>query len=68
MVISIVTRKTSVTERAPWPSRLEGVLPTITEAPKAEAGFAGGQYLWGADDDGVLGHIPRWDAPARTRG
>ena len=60
MIISIVTRKTSVAERAQWQSRLEGVLPKITDALKAEAGFAGVQYLWGSEDDGVMGQITRW--------
>ncbi len=48
MIISIVTRKTSVVERPQWQSRLEGVLPKITDALKAEAGFAGVDYLWWA--------------------
>ncbi len=60
MIISIVTRKTSVAERAQWQSRLDGVLPKITEALKSEAGFAGVQYLWGTEDDGVMGQITRW--------
>ncbi len=60
MIISIVTRKTSVAERAQWQSRLEGVLPMITETLKAEAGFAGVQYLWGVEDDVVMGQITRW--------
>ncbi|MCH7578449.1 MAG: hypothetical protein IH822_11805 [Chloroflexi bacterium] len=61
MIISIVTRKTSVAERAQWQSRLEGVLSKITDALKAEAGFAGVDYLWGAEDDGVMAQITRWE-------
>ncbi len=61
MIISIVTRKTSVAERAQWQSRLEGVLPKITDALKAETGFVDVQYLWGAEDDGVMGQITRWE-------
>ena len=61
MFISIVTRKTSVRDRAQWQSRLEGALPVITEVLKAEPGFAGLRYLWGAEDDGLMGQITRWE-------
>ncbi len=61
MVISIVTRKTSVRDRAQWQSRLESVLPKITEVLKAEPGFAEVQYLWGAEDDGEMAQITRWE-------
>ena len=60
MVISIVTRKTSVKDRAQWQSRLEAALPAILAVLKAEAGFAGVEYLWGAQDDGVMGQVTRW--------
>src|SRR3972149_2565452 len=52
MVISIVTRKTSIKDRAQWQSRLEAALPAILAVLKAERGFAGVEYLWGAQDDG----------------
>ncbi len=61
MIISIVTRKTSVGDRAQWQSRLEKALPAIVETLKAERGFAGVQYLWEAEDDGVMGQITRWE-------
>ncbi len=61
MVISIVTRKTSVRDRAQWQSRLEGALPVITEVLKAEPGFVGLRYLWGAEDDGLMGQITHWE-------
>ncbi len=61
MVISIVTRKTSVRDRAQWQSRLEGALPRITEVLKAEPGFAGLRYLWGTEGDGLMGQITRWE-------
>lgn len=61
MFISIVTRKTSVRDKAQWQSRLEGALPVITEVLKAEPGFAGLRYLWGAEDDGLMGQITRWE-------
>ena len=60
MVISIVTRKTSVRDRGQWQSRLETALPAILDVLKAERGFAGVEYLWGAQDDGQMGQVTRW--------
>ena len=60
MVISIVTRKTSVKDRDQWQSRLEAALPVILAVLKAEPGFAGVEYLWGAQDDGQMGQVTRW--------
>ena len=60
MVISIVTRKTSVRDRDQWQSRLGIALPVITETLKAEPGFVDVQYLWGAEDDGEMAQITRW--------
>ncbi len=61
MFISIVTRRTSVRDRAQWQSRLEGALPVITEVLKAEPGFAGLRFLWGTEGDGLMGQITRWE-------
>ena len=61
MVISIVTRKTSVTDRAQWQSRLEGALPRILEVLKGESGFLAVRYLWGVEGDGTMGQITRWE-------
>jgi hypothetical protein len=61
MVISIVTRKTSVKDRAQWQSRLEAALPAILAVLKAERGFTGVEYLWGAEDDGGMAQITRWE-------
>ncbi len=61
MIISIVTRKTSVRDRDQWQSRLEGALPRITEVLKAQPGFVDVQYLWGAEDDGEMAQITRWE-------
>ena len=61
MIVSIVTRKTSITDRAQWQSRLDGVLPGIAEVLKAEPGFSGVRYLWGTEDDGQMAQITRWE-------
>jgi len=60
MVISIVTRKSSVQDRAQWQSRLEAALPAILAVLKAAPGFAGVEYLWGVQDDGQMGQVTRW--------
>jgi heme-degrading monooxygenase HmoA len=62
VVISIVTRKTSVSERAQWQSRLDRVLPEITAVLKGEPGFVDVRYLWGAEDDGTMGQVTRWES------
>ncbi len=67
MVISIVIRKTSVTERAQWQSRLDGALLKIREVLEAERGFVDVQYLWGSEDDGVMGQITRWETLEHCR-
>jgi hypothetical protein len=61
MVISIVTRKTSVRGRDQWRSRLDAALPSILAVLEAERGFAGVEYLWGAQEDGQMGQVTRWE-------
>ena len=61
MVISIVTRKTSVSDRTQWQSRLDGVLPEIAAVLQGEPGFVDVQYLWGAENDGTMGQVTRWE-------
>jgi hypothetical protein len=60
MVKSILTRKTSVKERAQWQSRLDAVLPKVREVLDAEAGFVTVEYVWGAQDDGEFAQITEW--------
>ena len=61
MVVTIVTRKTSVRDAGQWRSRLAEALPRITEVLTAEPGFVSLQYLWGAEGDGEMGQITRWE-------
>ncbi len=60
MIISIVTRKTSVRDRAQWQSRLKAALPAIAEVLEAEPGFVDVQYLWGVENDGAMAQVTRW--------
>jgi heme-degrading monooxygenase HmoA len=61
MVKSILTRKTSVNDRAQWQSRLDGVLPKVRAVLEAEPGFQSVEYVWGAEDDGEFAQITVWD-------
>ena len=61
MVVSILTRKTGIKDREQWRSRLDGALPKITDVLKGEPGFIAVQYLWGAQGDGEMGQITRWE-------
>jgi hypothetical protein len=60
MVKSILTRKTSVKERAQWQSRLDGVMPKLRAVMEAEQGFVSVEYVWGAQDDGEFAQITEW--------
>ena len=60
MVISILTRKTRVTDRAQWQALVEGVLPKLMTVLKNEAGFASVEYLWSTDEPGIFAQITSW--------
>lgn len=60
MVISIVTRKTSIADRQQWRTRLDGALASITAVLESQSGFVGVEYLWGAQDDGLIAQVTRW--------
>lgn len=62
MVISILTRKTRVTDRDQWQALLEGVLPKLKAVMEAEPGFAGVEYLWSLDEPGRFAQITSWDS------
>jgi hypothetical protein len=60
MAKSILTRRTSVKDRAQWQSRLDGVMPKLREVLEAEPGFVSVEYTWGAEDDGEFAQITTW--------
>ncbi len=60
MVKSILTRKTSVKDRAEWQSRLDKVMPKVREVLDAEQGFESVEYVWGAENDGEFAQITTW--------
>jgi hypothetical protein len=60
MVISILTRKTRISDREQWTALVEGVLPKLRPLMEAEGGFVGVEYLWSLDDPGVFAQITTW--------
>jgi heme-degrading monooxygenase HmoA len=67
VIVSIVTRKTSVSDGEQWRSRLEAVLPALRAVLEAEDGFLGVEYLWGAENDGLMAQVTRWETLADCR-
>lgn len=61
MIVSVLTRKTRINGRAEWESRLNSVLPRIKELLEGQPGFAGVQYMWGAEGDGEMAQITSWE-------
>lgn len=61
MVVSILTRKTRIRDRALWEAALGTVLPKITGLLGAESGFVSIQYAWGMEDDGEFAQITTWN-------
>jgi len=60
MILSIVTRRTGITQREDWEAKLKQALPKIMEVLQKQPGFVSSQYLWGVDDDGEMAHITTW--------
>jgi len=68
MVISILTRKTRVTDRAQWQALVEGVLPKLMTVLEAEPGFVSVEYLWSTDDPGTFVQITSWQTADDCQG
>ncbi len=63
MVLSILTRKTRITDRTHWQSALEAVLPQLQAVLDGEVGFVSVEYLWSADEAGAFAQITTWASP-----
>lgn len=61
MIVSIVRRKTSVKDAAQWRERLNAALPKIEAELRAQPGFLGLEYLRGAEEDGAMAQVTRWE-------
>lgn len=63
MVVSILTRKTRITDRSQWQSALDAVLPKLRAVLDAEAGFESVEYLWSTEEPGAFVQITTWASP-----
>jgi len=62
MIVSILTRKTRITDRGQWRAALEGVLPKLTSLLEAEPGFVSVEYLWSTDEPGRFAQVTTWQS------
>ena len=62
MVLSILTRKTRITDRSQWQSAIEAVLPKLKAVLDAEAGFVSVEYLWSTEEPGAFAQITTWQS------
>ncbi|MGH2404992.1 MAG: hypothetical protein ACRDGN_11080 [bacterium] len=60
MVISVLRRKSRLTDRPRWESQLAGVLPEITAILEKTPGFVSVQYAWDVNDEGSFAQITTW--------
>jgi heme-degrading monooxygenase HmoA len=60
MVVSILRRKSRLTDRARWESQLAGVLPKITAVLEKAPGFVSVQYAWDVNGEGEFAQITTW--------
>ena len=67
MVISILTRKTRINDRAERQKRLAAVLPRITDILQSSPGFASLQYLWDVHEEGAIAQITSWNSDEDCR-
>jgi heme-degrading monooxygenase HmoA len=62
MVISILTRKTRISDRTQWEAALSGVLPKLKPLLDREQGFVSVEYLWSMDEAGLFAQITTWQS------
>jgi heme-degrading monooxygenase HmoA len=60
MVISILRRKSRLTDRARWQSQLDIVLPKITGVLEKSPGFVSLQYAWDTNEEGAFAQLTTW--------
>jgi len=60
MILSVVMRRTAITNKDQWQERLQRVLPQIKEILQEQPGFVSVRYLWGVDGDGDMSSITAW--------
>ena len=62
MVVSILRRKSRLSERARWQAQLAGVLPKITGVLDKSPGFVSVQYAWDVSEEGAFAQITTWQS------
>src|SRR5947208_17026783 len=62
MVVSILRRKSRLTDRARWQSQLNVVLAKITGILEKSAGFVSVRYAWDVNEDGAFAQITTWQS------
>ena len=65
--ISILRRKSRVSDRSRWESQLAVVLPKITTILEAAPGFVSAQYAWDVDSEGAFAQITTWQSEDECR-
>ena len=60
MVVSILRRKSRLTDRARWEAQLAVVLPKITAVLEKAPGFVSVQYAWDVNGGGEFAQITTW--------
>ena len=62
MVVSILRRKSRLTDRARWEAQLAGVLAKITAILEESPGFVSVQYAWDVNGEGEFAQITMWES------
>lgn len=60
MVISILRRKSRLTDRARWQAQLDGVLPKVTGILEKAPGFVSVEYARDVNEEGAFAQITTW--------
>lgn len=67
MVVSVLRRKTRLTERARWDAQLAAVLPKIKGVLAQSPGFVSVQYAWDLNEEGAFVQITTWESEEDCR-
>ena len=62
MIVSVLTRKSRISEQAVWAAALEIAMPRILGVLEAQPGFVSVEYLWGVNEPGLAAQITRWQS------
>ena len=67
MVVSLLRRRTSLTDRQLWLSRVEALLPRLRPVLERQPGFLSVQHFLAADDAGDMVEVTTWESPETCR-